>query len=161
MVEQLCPHFLAIVLADLRQLLRQADLGLLHPKVIGCLLRSLRYFLGRPSSLLGFLQFCLQFQDLLFGRGQLYLSVMEPFALLLNLVLGILQVGLSALLPSLPSGQLCNKLLILLLHYVQGLAGLDAKVDLDPSLVSGIFHPFLGCEHLLDGLHKNDRQARY
>ena len=52
-VECLCPHFLAVVPVDLCQLLCQTNLGLLHPKVIGCLLRSLYHFLGCPSSLLG------------------------------------------------------------------------------------------------------------
>lgn len=97
------------------ELLRQASPSLLDAKFVEPLLRRLHSYLGYPSRFLGLLKFCLQIQNLLFGHGHLYISVMEPFTLLLNLVLGILQVGLSALLPPFLSGQLRSKLLVLLL----------------------------------------------
>ena len=86
------------------------------------------------------------------GRGQLYFSIMKPFALLLNLVLGILQAGLNTLPPSLLNGQLHNELLVLLLSCTKGLTGLGMKVGLDP----GILHSLPGYEYLLDGLHRNN-----
>ena len=82
---------------------------------------------------------------------------MKPFALLLSLVLGILQAGLSALLLPLLRCQLPRELPVLLLNGAHGLVGIGAKVCLNPSLVLGVLHPFLGCEHLLDGLHRNER----
>ena len=97
----------------------------------------------------------------MFGRGQLYFSIMKPFALLLNLVLGILQAGLNALSLPFLNYQLRRKLLVLLLSGIQGLVGLEAKVGLDPSLISGVPHPFLDYKHLLDGLHRNDRRVCY
>ena len=160
-VECPCPHFLAVILADLSQLLCQMDLNLLHPEDVGFLLRGFCSFLSHPSSLLSILQFCLQIQDLLFGRGQLYLNIMKLFALLLNLVLGILQASLSTLPPPLLSGQLCNKLLVLLLNYAQCLIGLDTKVGLNPSLIMSILPPLSGHKYLVDGLHRNDRRVRY
>ena len=87
--------------------------------------------------------------------------MIELFALILSLVLGILKTSLSTLPCPLFNRQLCSELLVLLFNYAQGLAGLGTKVGLDPNLVLGVFHPFLSCEHLLDGLHKYDEQARY
>lgn len=84
---------------------------------------------------------------------------MELFALLLSLVLGVLQVGLSALLPPFLGGQFYNKLLVLLLSYTQGLASFNMKVGLNPSLALGIFHTLLG--HKYHGLCKNDRGIHY
>ena len=80
LVERLCPHFLAVVPVELHQ----TDLGLLHPKIIGCLLQNLRHFLGRPGSLLGLPKLCLQVRDLLLSLGQLYFSIVELLALLLS-----------------------------------------------------------------------------
>lgn len=91
---------------------------------------------------------------MLLGCGLLYLNVIELFALLLSLVLGIVQAGLSILPPPLLRSQLCSELLVLLLSSAQGLAGLDAKVGPDPGLISGIFHLLLDHEYLLEGLHK-------
>ena len=78
--------------------------------------------------------------------------------LFLNLVLSILLAGHSALSLPLLSCQFYRELLVLLLRRAQGLVGISAEVGLDPSLISGIPHPFLGCKHLLDGLHRNDRR---
>ena len=86
---------------------------------------------------------------------------MKLFALLLNLVLGVLRAGLSTLPPPLLSSQLHNKLLVLLLNYTQCLVGFGTKVGLNPSLILSILHPLSGHEYLLDGLHRNDRQVRY
>ena len=64
---------------------------------------------------------------------------MELLTLLLNLVLGILEAGLSASSLPLLYRQLCGQLLVLLLCCTQGLVGLDSKVSLDPSFVAGVF----------------------
>ena len=114
------------------------DLGFLHPKIIGCQLRSLRRFLGRSSSLVGLPKLYLQVRDLLLGRGQLYFSIVELLALLLNLVLGILEASLSTSSLLLLYRQLCEQLLVLLLCCTQGLIGLDTKVSLDPSFIAGV-----------------------
>nr|POF00615.1 hypothetical protein CFP56_26187 [Quercus suber] len=53
---------------------------------------------------------------------------MELFALLLSLVLGVLQAGLSAFPPPFLSSHLHSELLFLLLSGAQGLAGLDAEL---------------------------------
>ena len=109
LVKHLCPYFLAVVPADLYQLLCQANLGFLHPKFIRCLLRGLHYFFGLSK-------FCLQVRDLLLGRDQLYFGIVELLAFLLSLVLGVLEAGLSA--PSLLflRGQLRGQHLVLLLR---------------------------------------------
>ena len=73
---------------------------------------------------------------------------MEPFMLLLNLILGILGANLSAFPPLLLSTQPRTKLFVLLLEYAKGLTGLDTKVAFEPSLFLGIFHPLLGHKDL-------------
>ena len=153
LVERLCPHFLAVVPVELRQ----TDLGLLHPKIIGCLLQKLRHFFGRSASLLGLPKLFLQVRDLLLSLGQLYFSIVELLALLLSLVLSVLKAGLNA--PSFPlfHRQLHEQLLVLLLRCIQGLVGLGAKVSLDPGFVTGVFHPLLSHEYLMDGLRKNNQ----
>ena len=89
----------------------------------------------------------------MFGRGQLYLSIVELSVLLLSLVLSVLQACLSALSLPLLGSQLRSELLVLLLSCTQGLAGLGAKVAFKPSLILGVLHPLLGYKDLLDGLH--------
>ena len=97
MVERFCPYLLAVVPTNLHQLIYQSNPNFLHLMFIGCLLQGLCNFLGYPSCLLGSLQLCLQLHDHLFLGGQLYLSMIGPFAVILDLVLGILQTSLSAL----------------------------------------------------------------
>ena len=82
---------------------------------------------------------------------------MELLALLLSLVLSVLEVGLNA--PSLPflRCQLCGQLLVLMLRCTQGFVGLGAKVSLNPGFVTGVFHPLLSHEYLMDGLRKNNQ----
>ena len=86
---------------------------------------------------------------------------MELFTLLLNLVLSVLQAGLSTLPPPFLNSQLRSELLVLLLNCAQGLTSLSTKVGLDPSLIPSILHPLPGHEYLLDGLHRNDRRVCY
>ena len=86
---------------------------------------------------------------------------MEFLALLLNLILSILKVSLSAPPPPLLSSQFRTKLLILLLGDAQSFAGLGMKIFGEPGLVSSIFHPFLSHKDLLDGLHKNNKGMLY
>ena len=87
--------------------------------------------------------------------------MIEFFALILSLVLGILQTGLNTLSCPLLHGQLCGELLVLLLSSSQGLAGLNTEVGLNPSLIPGILDPLLGHKNFLDSLHRNNRGVRY
>lgn len=127
-VEDLHPHLLTVFPGDLGQFLRHLDLSFLRPKIIGCLLQSLRHFLSCLSYFLGPLQLCFQLQDQLFLCGQLYLSMIELFTLILSLVLGIFQTGLSALPRPLLHGQLSDKFLVFLLSGSQGLVVLGMEV---------------------------------
>ena len=161
LVEHLYLHFLAVVLSNLRQLLCQPNLNFLHPTVIGCLLQGLYSFLGHLSSFLGSLQLGLQLQDLLFLCGQLYLGIIEHFALILSLVLGIFQTGLSTFLRPLLRGQFSGEPLDLLLGTSQGLVGLDTEAGLNLSLVPSILDLLLGHKNLLDSLHINSRRSTF
>ena len=161
LVERLYLHFLAVVLSNLRQLLCQPNLNFLHPTVIGCLLQGLCSFLGHLSSFLGSLQLGLQLQDLLFLCGQLYLGIIEHFALILSLVLGIFQTGLSTFLRPLLLGQFSGEPLDLLLVTSQGLVGLNTEVGLNLSLVPSILDLLLGHKNLLDSLHINSRRSTF
>ena len=154
LVERLYLHFLAVVLSNLRQLLCQPNLNFLHPTVIGCLLQGLYSFLGS-------LQLGLQLQDLLFLCCQLYLGIIEHFALILSLVLGIFQTGLSTFLRPLLRGQFSGEPLDLLLVTSQGLVGLNTEVGLNLSLVPSILDLLLGHKNLLDSLHINSRRSTF
>ena len=89
-VEGLCPRFLAVVPAYLGQLLSQLDLDFFYPKVVRRLPRGLCCFLNCLSEGFDLLQLGFKVQDQLLLRGQLYLSEVELFTLIFNLVLGIL-----------------------------------------------------------------------
>ena len=115
-------------------------------------------FLGRPSGNFGLLQLSFKVQDQLLMCGQLYLNEIELFALILNLVLYILQLSLSAPTCPLFNSQLSGQLLVFLLHGPQGLIRLSAEVGLNPSLISGVLDPFLSYKNLLGNLHKNDKR---
>ena len=154
LVERLYLHFLAVVLSNLRQLLCQPNLNFLHPTVIGCLLQGLYSFLGS-------LQLGLQLQDLLFLCCQLYLGIIEHFTLILSLVLGIFQTGLSTFLRPLLRGQFSGEPLDLLLVTSQGLVGLNTEVGLNLSLVPSILDLLLGHKNLLDSLHINSKRSTF
>ena len=83
--------------------------------------------------------------------------MIEFFALILGLALGILQTRLSTLSHPLLCVQLSIELLILLLGNSQGPVGLGAEVGLNPGLIPGILDPFLGNKDLMDGLHKSNK----
>ena len=83
--------------------------------------------------------------------------MIEPFALILGLVLGILRSSLSALPHPLLCGQLGVELLILLLGSSQGPVSLGAEVGLNLSLIPSILNPFLGNKDLLNGPRKSNK----
>jgi len=83
--------------------------------------------------------------------------MVEPFTLVLSLVLGILQARLGTHTHPLLGNQLSGKLFILLLRCAQGLTGLGAKVGLNLGIISGIVDPLFGYKNFLDSLHKNNK----
>ena len=83
--------------------------------------------------------------------------MIEPFALILGLVLGILRSSLSALSHPLLCGQLGVELLILLLGSSQGPVGLGAEVGLNLSLIPSVLDPFLCSKDLLNGSRKSNK----
>ena len=89
-VERFCPSLDTIVLAHSCHLLCQPSLRFLHPTFIGCHLCDLRSFPGHPSYIFSFLQLNLEIQTQLSLGGQLYLSYVKLFALVLGLHLHIL-----------------------------------------------------------------------
>ena len=89
--------------------------------------RGLHSFLGYPSDGFGLLQLSFEVQDQLFLYVKLYLSEIELFALILNLVLGILQPNLSVPSRPLLNSQLSGQLLVFLLHGPQGLIRLSTE----------------------------------
>ena len=120
--------------------------------------RGLHSFLGYPSGGFGLLQLSFEVQDQLFLYVKLYLSEIELFALILNLVLGILQPNLSVPPRPLLNSQLSGQLLVFLLRGPQGLIRLSTEVGLNPGLVSSVLDPFLSYKNLLGNLHKNDKR---
>ena len=83
--------------------------------------------------------------------------MIEPFALILGLVLGILWSSLSALPHPLLCVQFGVELLILLLGSSQGPVGLGAEVGLNLSLIPSILDPFLCSKDLLNGSCKSNK----
>ena len=86
---------------------------------------------------------------------------MEILTLLLHLRLSDPKASLSAPPIPVPSSQLKSKLLIPTLSGGEGFSCLCVDVIHESSLVSGIFHSFLGHENLLYCLHKNDKETPY
>ena len=86
--------------------------------------------------------------------GQLYLSKIKLFALVLDLVLGILQIGLNAHLRPFLSNQIGLELFILLFSSSQ------CPVGLDLNFVLGVLDLLLSHKILLDSLHINNKGVR-
>lgn len=80
--------------------------------------------------------------------------------LILSLILGIFQNGLSAFPRSFLRGQPNDELLVFLLGDSQGLVGLDAEVGLNSGLVPSILDPFLSHKKLSNSLHINNGGVR-
>ena len=93
-VKRFYPYLNAVVPAYSYHFFCQPGLRFQHPTFIGCRLRGLRSFPGHPSCILSFLQLNLVIQDQLSLGGQLYLSHVKLFALVLGLYLYILQTRL-------------------------------------------------------------------
>ena len=86
--------------------------------------------------------------------------MIELFALILSLVLGIFQTSLSTLSHLILRSQLYVELLVLLLSDSQGPVGLGTEVGLNSSVILGILDPLLSHKNLLDSLHINNRGVR-
>ena len=86
--------------------------------------------------------------------------MVEPFALVLGLVLGALKTGLGTPLCPLLDNQLRKKLLVLLFKCAQGLVSLSAEVSLNPSLIPSVPDPLLSYNNFLDSLHINNTGVR-
>ena len=86
--------------------------------------------------------------------------MIELFALILSLVLGIFQTSLSTLSHLILCSQLYVELLVLLLSGSQGPAGLGTEVGLNSSVILGILDPLLSHKNLLDSLHINNKGVR-
>ena len=86
--------------------------------------------------------------------------MIELFALILSLVLGIFQTSLSILSHPILRSQLYVELLVLLLSVSQGPVGPGTEVGLNSSLILGILDPLLSHKNLLDSLHINNRGVR-
>ena len=86
--------------------------------------------------------------------------MIDLFALILSLVLGIFQTSLSTLSHLILRSQLYVELLVLLLSGSQGPVGLGTEVGLNSSVILGILDPLLSHKNLLDSLHINNRGVR-
>ena len=84
---------------------------------------------------------------------------MKPLALLPRLRLSAYEASLYAPSVSVHGGQLQSQLLVPPLGNDEGLAGLCVKVIREPRLVTSVIHPLLGCENLLDGLRKGNKNT--
>ena len=86
--------------------------------------------------------------------------MIELFALILSLDLGIFQTSLNTLSHPILRSLLHVELLVFLLSDSQGPVGLGTEVGLNSSLILGILDPFLSYKNLLDSLHINNRGVR-
>ena len=91
---------------------------------------------------------------------QLYLSMIELFALVFSLILGILQASLNASTCPLFGGQLGCKLLVFLFGNAQGLISLGAEIGCNPDFVPCFLNLFLSHRDLLDSLHIGKKRVR-
>ena len=86
--------------------------------------------------------------------------MVEPFTLVLCLVLGILQARLDTQTCPLLGNHLTSKLFVFLFRCAQGLVGLGVEVGLDPSIILGVFDPLLNYKNFPDSLRKNNKRIR-
>ena len=86
--------------------------------------------------------------------------MIELFALVFNLVLGIFQASLSASTYPLFGYQLSCKLLVFLFCSAQGLISLVTEIGFNPGFVPCVLDPFLSHENLLDSLYIGNERVR-